>query len=118
MDEMEVAGLRIAFQRAGEGPLLVLLHGIQRSSSCCVRSFQIFLSFSSPSALIRSDLFGSRNGMMKYSMTEPSSRFSVNFVFLSASLSVSGFRYLHITNYPRESSALTSSFPDFPFVRT
>lgn len=28
MDEIEVAGLRIAFERAGEGPPLVLLHGI------------------------------------------------------------------------------------------
>jgi Predicted hydrolases or acyltransferases (alpha/beta hydrolase superfamily) len=27
MDEVEVAGLRIGFERAGEGPALVLLHG-------------------------------------------------------------------------------------------
>ncbi len=32
MDEIEVAGLRIAFERAGEGPPLVLLHGVLQDS--------------------------------------------------------------------------------------
>jgi len=32
MDEIEVAGLRIAFERAGEGPPLVLLHGVLEDS--------------------------------------------------------------------------------------
>jgi pimeloyl-ACP methyl ester carboxylesterase len=27
MDQIEIKGLRIAYQRAGEGPALVLLHG-------------------------------------------------------------------------------------------
>ncbi len=39
MDEIEVAGLHIAFERAGQGPLLLLLHGILEDSRVWRKQF-------------------------------------------------------------------------------
>jgi pimeloyl-ACP methyl ester carboxylesterase len=42
MDEVEVAGLRIAFERAGSGPPLVLLHGILTDSRAWLLQLEAF----------------------------------------------------------------------------
>jgi len=41
METIEVAGLRIAFERAGEGPPLVLLHGLPGDSRLWRRQLNV-----------------------------------------------------------------------------
>ena len=42
MDTIEVSGLRIAFERAGDGPPLVLLHGLPGDSRMWRRQLDDF----------------------------------------------------------------------------